>query len=391
MAPTRAPLALATCLATLLALPGSAAADPSLLDALPVTFGGYAEAYYQYSFNQPSNGITHYRGFDNRSQTFTISNAALDALWDGENISGRVTLQIGATPDTYYLGEPARAGAAATNATGPELWKYLQQAYSGYRFPVGNGLLVQAGLFLSPIGPESIAVKDNWNYSRSNLFFGLPFYHTGVRASYSITDQWSVTLAAYNGWNSVVDGNDSPSVSAQLMYSATDKVTWSLLYFGGIERPTGAPEGAPWRHLVDTHVTWQAARRLAFIAQANGGFERNRFGTSAWGAGALSARVELHRRVFVAARGDFFGEVVAANDEGAAGAIFWPVPWVSSGTATVDVRPHDHVSFRLEYRHDHAAGDMYFGGAVQGDGGAIPHVPNRAFQDTLTLGATSWF
>jgi hypothetical protein len=64
---------------------------------------------------------------------------------------------------------------------------------------------------------------------------------------------------------------------------------------------------------------------------------------------------------------------------------------VSSGTATVDLRPHERVSFRLEYRHDHAGGDMYFGGHVEGDGGATPFVMNRDSQDTLTGGATTWF
>jgi hypothetical protein len=34
---------------------------------------------------------------------------------------------------------------------------------------------------------------------------------------------------------------------------------------------------------------------------------------------------------------------------------------------------------------------MYFGGNVAGDGGATPCVANRASQDTLTIGATTWF
>jgi hypothetical protein len=49
------------------------------------------------------------------------------------------------------------------------------------------------------------------------------------------------------------------------------------------------------------------------------------------------------------------------------------------------------VSIRLEYRHDQAGADLYFGGAVSGDGSTMPYAPNRAGQDTVTLGATSWF
>ncbi|MBK8258069.1 MAG: porin [Polyangiaceae bacterium] len=358
---------------------------------LPIVLGGYAEAYYQYNTNQPQNGITNYRGFDNRSQTFTISNVALDALWDWKDLVGRLTLQIGSTPDTYYAAEPTRAGSAGANASGPQMWKYIQQAYAGYRIPLGRGLLVQAGIFLSPIGPESMAVKDNYNFSRSNLFFGLPFYHTGVRISYPLSDRWSATVAAYNGWNSVVDNNDAPSVSAQLVYTIPQKIAFSLLYFGGVERSTDAPEGTPWRHLADAHLTWYPTDRLSFIAHANAGFERNNFGTSAWGAGALAGRVNILPWLYGAARADIFGEEVASNPSGQAASIFWPVSWVSSATATIGIEPHERVSFRLEYRHDHAADNMFFGGNITGDGTNLPFQPNRDFQNTVTVGAVSWF
>lgn len=51
----------------------------------------------------------------------------------------------------------------------------------------------------------------------------------------------------------------------------------------------------------------------------------------------------------------------------------------------------ERASLRLEYRHDGAAGDMFFGGPVVGDGVATPFILNRSAQDTLTIGATTWF
>jgi hypothetical protein len=355
------------------------------------TLGGYAEAFYQWNFNQPSNGITNSRGFDNRHNSFTLSNVALDTSWEVENIVGKLTLQIGHTPSTYYLAEPSSPGASGANASGMEVWKYVQQAYVGYRFGIGRGLLLQAGIFLSPIGPEGMAVRDDWNWSRSNLFFGLPFYHTGARVTYPITDTWSVTLACYNGWNSVVDNNDEKSVSAQVTYTRPDKLALSMLYFGGVERPKGAPEGRPWRHLFDLHATWHASSRLSFIGHFNAGTEPNHFGTSAWIAGALYARLRASSKLFFAVRGDAFRESVPSSAPGPAAAIFWPVPWVASGTGTIDFRPHERTSFRLEYRHDQAAGNMFFGSAVTGDGTTTPFVLNRKTQDTVTLGATTWF
>ncbi|MFO0589496.1 MAG: outer membrane beta-barrel protein [Polyangiaceae bacterium] len=386
--------------ATLLLCSGEARADtpaeskaPSaeaVLAALPFTLSGYVEGFYSWNFNAPSNGITNYRGFDDRHNAFTLSNVALDALWDRDDLLGRLTLQIGSTPSTYYLGEPPLPGTGAASASGPDTWKYLQQAYAGYRIPVGRGLSVTAGLFLSPIGPESIAVKDDWAFSRSNLFFGLPFYHTGVRVAYPLTDAWVVSLHGFNGWNSVVDNNDEKSVCAQIAYARPD-VAFSFLYFGGVERPRDAPEGRAWRHLFDAHVTWSATPRLSLQAHADAGFEKNRFGTSGWAAGAVAARVKLHKVLYLAARGDAFFEEVADNSLGRAAPLFWPAPWVSSGTATADLRPHDRVSFRLEYRHDHAGANMFFGGAVATDATTGQAAPNRTSQDTVTLGATSWF
>lgn len=369
------------CFAVALAgLPASAA-------AAPFTLGGYVEADWQWNFNRPSNGITSLRGFDNRHDSFTLANVALDAQWDAADVVGRLTLQVGHTPSTYYLAEPSLPGAAATNASGAELWKYVQQAWLGYRFERLAGLTVTAGVFLSPIGPESIAVRDDWNWSRSNLFFGLPYYHAGVRASLPLGAAWAITVGVTNGWNSVVDGNAEKSVLAQATWTKAPFAV-SVLYFGGVERPTGAPEGRAWRNLFDAHLTWDVSARLSLLVHADAGFEPNAFGVSGWEAAALSARCALlPERLFVAVRADGFVEQVPPG----ATPLFWPVRWVSSATATLDYRPHERVSFRLEARHDQAAGPAYFQGAVTGDGVATPYLPNAAAQDTLTLGATAWF
>lgn len=363
-------------------------AAPALADAQPeasptFTLGGYVEAYYQWSFANPDNGVTNVRGFDNRHNSFTLSNVALDAQYERDALIGRLALQVGAAPATYYLAEPSLPGAGGANASSADTWKLLQQAYAGYRLDVGRGLTVAAGLFLSPIGPESIAVRDNWTQSRSNLFFGLPYYHAGLRATYPLSDTLTATFLVTNGWNNVVDNNREKSVSAQLTY-ATPTISASALYFGGVERPPGAPEGRAWRHLFDAHATWHATRSLSLLAHASAGVEPNDLGTSRWIAGALAARLQICDPLFLAVRGDAFSEHVPDG----ASAIFWPVPWVASATVTADLRPHPRASLRLELRHDRADGDLFFGGATTADGNAIA---DRDSQTTATLGATTWF
>ena len=360
-----------------------------------VTPLGYVEAHYAYNFNRPSNAVTNFRGFDNRHNSVTLANAALGANAEYGPVFVRLILQYGSTPSTYYLGEPTFAGTAGSNASSPELWKYLQEANIAWRAPVGRGLLLQLGLVPSPIGFEAFAVKDNWNYSRSNLFFGLPFYHTGLRATYEWTDELSSTVAVLNGWNSVVDNNEEKSVQANVTYKVPRKILVQALYFGGVERPAlSRPEGPYWRHHFDALAQWDATTWMSFAAQGDYGFEPNRIGTARWVSGAVYARVKPVDRVYLALRGDRFHEHLATDDRGRSSSpIFWGgVEWVSSATATLDVRPHDNMSVRLEYRHDMAATPVYFGQNVRGDGSAAaPWVPNARTQDTLLLGATAWF
>jgi len=351
-----------------------------------LVLSGYVEAFYSWNFNEPSNFITNYRGFDNRHNIFTIDNIVLDALGKFDRVQAHLALQVGNTPETYYSQEPVWRATSGAGASGPSVWKLVQQANVGYKAPVGNGLLMEAGIFVSPIGPETLPIKDNFNWSRSNLFFALPYYHTGVRATYAITDRWSATAMLCNGWNSVVDDNIELSVSGMVTYT-NDTVSATLLYFGGVERPEKAPEGRAWRNLFDAYATWSPTKRVSAIFHADAGFEPNALGTSSWGAGAVSVRVQPLPWMYLSARADAFYENVPQG----ATPIFWGGSrWVASQTATFDARPNANMSVRLEVRHDQSEAPIYFAGDVATDA-LGDYVPNARSQTTVTVGAVAWF
>jgi hypothetical protein len=290
-------------------------------DEAKLTIAGYLEAYYQAHFQDPSNRITNLRGYDNRSRGFTLSNVAIDLKGEKGPVTTRIILQVGHTPSTYYLAEPASAGTGAVNASSSELWKYLQTATVTVKGP--SDTTFEAGLFPSPVGIEVLPIKDNWNWSRSNLFFGLPGYHTGARISHPLGGGWTGTFHLYNGWNSVVDNNDTPSLAASAGY-ASASTTAQLLYFGGVERASRAPEGKPWRHLFDALVQYAVTSAVTVAAQADAGFEPNDIGTSSWGAAALCGKLALSDKLYAAVRGDYFYEKVAEANGMTASAIFWP-------------------------------------------------------------------
>ena len=354
-----------------------------------VTIGGYVEAFYQAHVQNPTNQITNLRGFDNRSRTFTLSNVALDIAGKHGRVEARIMLQVGHTPSTYYLAEPVSpAAGSSANASDAGLWKHLQTAMLAYHAP--HDITIMGGLFSSPVGIEAIPIKDNWNWSRSNLFFGLPFYHTGLQVHRPLVDGWTAKLHVYNGWNSVVDNNPYPSAGLSAGYASATTAA-QVLYLGGVERPTGAPEGQGWRHLLDAIVQHALTDELTVAAQLDVGLEPNDLATSGWFAVAVYGKLAFSDRLYAAVRGDYFYERVAERGGVAASAIFWPTPWLASATATLAYQPAGGLSLRFEVRHDHAGSPTFFGGTVAGDGVLTPFVPDRAAQDTVTLGATAWF
>jgi hypothetical protein len=387
--------------------------------AAAVTVSGYVDAFWQYNFNRPYNGETAARGFDTRHNTISLSNAVVDAAWTlRERVGGRVALQFGLTPENYYLAEPSRTSVSSPMPTGlgRDVWKFLQQAWLSYNAPIGSGLLIEGGVFLSPIGPEGMAIKDQWNWSRSNLFFGLPFYHTGLRATYSPVAHMNVTLAGYNGWNSVVDNNDDKSFALQWTYSIPERLTMSVVYFSGVERNVGERNGRGWRHLFDAWAQWTVRPWLSLAAHANGGFEpvyageasgRSEWrGVQWWAAGALYARMQVWRWAYLATRADLFVESIADEPLDSSGmvdlskrpaVIFFAservaASRVASVTATIDLRPFDNVSIRAEYRHDNADAPIYFDDDNTARPGVAPErVGRRPTQNTITLGMTAWY
>lgn len=364
--------------------------SPVVLDGSlgKLTLGGYAEGYYQWNFNRPPSGITNYRGFDNRHNAFTISNAVVDAQYEKSGVMARIALQIGHTPNTYYLAEPTSKADLSTSVIGTSdaaTWRYIQQALIGYKIPLGLGLLVQGGIFLSPIGPESMAVRDNWTYSRSNLFFNLPFYHTGVRLTQQLSEAWFATFGVVNGWNSVVDNNGEKSLYFQLYYNRPERLQASVVYFTGVERSPQDVTRA-WRHLFDAWITFYLGNRFAFSLHGDVGFERQKTAAALWAGGATYVRLRILRWLQLAARGDVFWERKADLT------IFYPgtMSWLASGTATLEFNFVPGLLLRLEYRHDHSDSDIFFAAPDSSELFSGRDV-GKNLQDTLTAGAVVWF
>ena len=90
-------------------------------------------------------------------------------------------------------------------------------------------------------------------------------------------------------------------------------------------------------------------------------------------------------------RGDYFKESAA---DPAAPLFFLSANGtkaVGSGTLTLDLRPTESTSFRIEGRHDVADGDVFFKDVVPSDASGAANVFNAKNQTTLLVGMNTSF
>lgn len=394
VAVARQPILAHVCLVALalaLAAPRVAVAEDDADKPAPVEFGAWVEAFYSWNTNRPANDVTPHRVFDNRHNAFSLSQAGVDvtaredAPW-----RGRLALWWGLTPTAIYSGEPQTLPNSGGGPSDTTVWRNLQEAWVGAKVPGKLGLRVDAGLFLSPIGLEGVRVRDNQNWSSSNLNYGLPFYHAGARARIALLQGIDLEVAVFNGAGGLIDINEGKSVSVALMGDHGEVGSWAVRYYGGDERPRGLA-GAPglpgrWLHLVDLWGTLQVTRAIWIAGQLDVGQETGTTPGVGEGGGFLAAalyvRAQITEQIGLVARGDMAQAFDQDEQASPAYGLFFPSQTMRSGTLTLDARIAEGLTVRLEGRMDVAGDPVFYGRDAT--------TPTEDTQQTITIGMTAW-
>ncbi|HVJ05866.1 MAG TPA: outer membrane beta-barrel protein, partial [Candidatus Saccharimonadales bacterium] len=251
------------------AAPGPLTGITGVLGGVNLT--GLVDAYYGYNANHPALGVGHVGNTATEPFQFTNGQFSLNLL----------ELQLDKVPDkSSLLGFRVALGFGqainAVNGTSFEVVRntpvaqYLKEGYLSYLVPVGKGLQLDVGKFVTPTGAEVIETHQNWNYSRSLLFsYAIPYYHMGARAKYTFNDKWSVTGYVMNGWNNVVATNTGKTAGLTVAWNATKKFSIAETYLAGPLDRFGTGNNGPWNHLSDTVIAYNPTAKLSFMANVD--------------------------------------------------------------------------------------------------------------------------
>jgi hypothetical protein len=264
------------------AAPAATPAPTGLAGLLgPTTLSGFVDVYYGYNSNQPANRTTALRNFDINSSQFAlnmielVADKAPDAT--ASRVGYHVALGFGQAMNLVNGGEVASPNVPGTPLLGPPATitnfdQYLKEGYLEYLAPVGKGLQINVGKFVTPAGAEVIETKDNWNYSRGLLFsWAIPYFHFGMSGKYAFNSKFALTGYLMNGWNNSVDNNSGKTTGFSAAWTPNSKLALTENYLVG---PEQGNDNSDFRHLTDTVVTYSPNAKLSLMANYDYGHDR---------------------------------------------------------------------------------------------------------------------
>ena len=274
-----------------------------------VSFDGFLSASYSYNFNRPASGTNQFRVFDFDDNTFKLDIFELVVqrrIAEPREAGFRVDLTLGSS-----IPRVTASAGLFRDETGRAEDIDVHQAFVSWIAPVGPGLRLEFGKFVTQFGYEVIEGYDGWNdnATRSFLFgFAIPFTHVGARASYALSPRAALMVMVVNGWDVARDNNHSKSVGAQLGLTPVEAFS---LYLNGMWGPERSGNDADPRTLLDAAATLKVGSRLTLGANADWGIDKNAVAPSAdalWSGAAGYVRLIITPCFALIARGESFDD-----------------------------------------------------------------------------------
>jgi len=269
----------------------------------------YADAYYGWNTDKYSK-IRKFDGMDMTRDEFRLNIAQFSLAYNAENVRGIVTLHYGDYAKYNWLTENQN----------------LQEANVGFK--VAKGLWVDAGYFLTHIGPEGM-LKNNFINSFSLPSYYEPFYQSGVKVSYNFNDKVDASIYVINGYNVIEDNNKNKSVGVQINYQVHDFVKLTYNNIIGNEQPSPLPGKTRILNNFIINYGCPCAKWDAIISGEFGTQEGSKLSDPTAPAytygGMVSLRYRFTKKYSTTVRGDFYQDLdgvysgIVANNTGIKG------------------------------------------------------------------------
>ena len=272
--------------------------EPEEESKLPFEVSGFVDVYYGYSFTD--NPLP--TSFTETTNSFSLGMANLVFSKEGK-VGFVADLAVG----------PRAEVANGFNGTTLSAIKQLYVTYSPadwVTFTLGN--------YGTHVGYEIIDAPGNINYSTSYMFSNGPFYHTGLKADFALSENFGAMVGLFDDTDSKLDFTPGKHVGAQVSY-ANESVGIYLNYIGGKDFEGDSLLSDVSGHQVDLTATFQLSEELGLGVNATSKTNAVAEGdNTSWFGAALYANYAFSDLFTLGLRGEYIGdpdgEILGATD-----------------------------------------------------------------------------
>src|SRR5215471_4006427 len=175
------------------------------------TISGYVDTSAQWNFGTGDLGVPTYSfGGSQKADGFNLNTVKLSIQKDAEASEGwgagyKFDLMFG--PDANTLG--TQTGGATLPQPGRDF--AVRQAYVDLHMPLGNGLETKIGVFDPLLGYEVTDAPSNPNFTRSYGYTMEPVSHTGLLATYNVSEIFAVNAGIANTFGPIINSRAFPT------------------------------------------------------------------------------------------------------------------------------------------------------------------------------------
>ena len=193
-----------------------------------ITVGAYIDTYYGATPSKLKDNNIPYFVSMNRNNELNVNLAYLDFKYTDENVRARFVPGVGTYVNANYIAEPGTL-------------KNIIEGNIGVRISKRRNIWIDAGVLGSPYTNESAISKDHLMYSRSFAPEYVPYYLSGVKATFPLSKKLTAYLYLLNGWQQIQDVNNGKSIGTQLEYRPKENHLINFNTYIGDERSVSSP------------------------------------------------------------------------------------------------------------------------------------------------------
>lgn len=151
----------------------------------------------------------------------------------------------------------------------------MPQLYAELYIPWLSGVSVKAGHFYTPIGYEKVTAPDNFFYSHSyTMQYGEPFTHTGVLATFQVSDQLQLLAGVARGWDAWEDPDDDAELLAGIGWTSSNEETSVNVALSSGDQDNNASATAN-RTIISFVLSHEFSDCLTYVFQSDFGIQDN--------------------------------------------------------------------------------------------------------------------